>query len=247
MRIVDRHSPRKLYIQLFDILVDAISKGEWVPGQQLPTEDALCAQQGVSKAVVRAALNELTRKGYVKRIPGKGTFVQQPINSQGVWLLTKLTENVLDFGLPWETEVIQKMLSVAPSDLMELFALETGRQVFKVSRVRSIDQVPVVLETSYVSHDLCPGLPLEDLRGTSLIEIIHDKYGIPITRNADSIEITTLEDKEADLLQMKTGQTALLADRILYTSNNRVVAFIRLISVSEKHRISYEAVRNPLE
>ncbi len=245
MRIIDRQSPRKLYIQLYDILADAIVRGELVPGQQLPTEETLCAQQGVSKAVVRAALNELTRKGYIKRIPGKGTFVQHAMESQGVWLRIKLTENILDFGLPWETEVIQKMLSVAPSDLMELFALETGHQVFKVSRVRSIDQVPVVLETSYVSHDLCPGLPLEDLRGCSLIDILHEKYSLPITRVADSIEITALEDKEAELLKKKKGQIALLADRILYTSNNRVAAFIRLISVSEKHRISYEAVRHP--
>jgi GntR family transcriptional regulator len=159
MRIVDRKNPRKLYLQLFDILKDTIDRGELAAGKQLPTEDQLCSRQGVSKAVVRAAMLELARKGYIRRIPGKGTFVELPAHTQGVWLSTQLTENLLDFGIAWETEVAQKMLSVAPSDLSELFLHETGHQVFKIMRIRFIQEHPVVLETAYVSHDLCPGLP----------------------------------------------------------------------------------------
>jgi hypothetical protein len=39
----------------------------------------------------------------------------------------------------------------------------------------------------------------------------------------------------------------LLTDRILYTTNNRVAAFIRIISVSEDNRITFESVRSPGE
>lgn len=247
MRIVDRKNPRKLYLQLVDILKDAIEKGELQVGSQLPTEDQLCTRQGVSKAVVRAALQDMALHGYIRRVPGKGTFVERPVASQGVWLTTQINENMLDFGIVWETEVIQKMLSVAPSDLAQLFAMEAGHQVFKVIRLRRIKEQPAVLETAYVSHDLCPGLALEDLRASSLIDIISENYSIPITRCADSIEATTLEDKEADLFKKKKGQNALLVDRILYTTNNRVVAFIRIISISEEHRVTFEAVRTPGE
>lgn len=247
MRIVDRKNPRKLYLQLVDILKEAVERGELTPGTQLPTEDQLCVRQGVSKAVVRAALLDLAQKGYLRRIAGKGTFIERPVAAHGVWLTTHITENLLDFGIGWETEVVQKMLSVPPSDLADLFALEAGHQVFKVMRLRRIGDHPAVLETAYVSHDLCPGLALEDLRSSSLIDLIREKYSIPITRCADSVEVTTLEDKEADLLQKKKGQHALLVDRILYTSNNRVVGFARILSVSESHRITFEAVRTPGE
>ncbi|MGC9329749.1 MAG: GntR family transcriptional regulator, partial [Candidatus Hinthialibacter sp.] len=138
-------------------------------------------------------------------------------------------------------------LSIAPSDLADFFASETGHQVFKVMLLRRIQDAPEVLETAYVSHDLCPGLALDDLRDSRLIDIIHDKYGIPITRSADSIEITTLEDREADLLGQKKNHPALLVDRILYTTNNRVVAFMRILSISCEHRITYEAARTPGE
>lgn len=244
MKIVDRRSPRKLYLQLYEIIKEAIDRNELQTGEQLPTEERLCGQHGVSKAVVRAALLELTRKGYICRIPGKGTFIQKPTVQKGVWLLTQITEQILDFGIPFETEVIQKMLSVAPSDLSELFSSEGGHQVFKVIRLRSVAEQPCMLETAYVSHDLCPGLPLEDLKTCSMIEIINERYGIPITRCADSIEITTLEDKEASLLRKQPNDQALLVDRIFYTTNNRVVAFIRILSTSADHRITFESIRS---
>lgn len=161
--------------------------------------------------------------------------------------MTQITENILDFGIAWETEVVQKMLSIAPSELSEFFASETGHQVFKVMRLRRIQDAPEVLETAYVSHDLCPGLTLDDLRDSSMIDIIHDKYGIPLTRCADSIEMTTLEDREAELLKQEKNHPALLVDRILYTTNNRVAAFMRILSVSRDHRITFEAARTPGE
>ncbi|MDP8244926.1 MAG: GntR family transcriptional regulator [Candidatus Hinthialibacter antarcticus] len=243
MKIIDRQSPRKLYLQLVDVLLSGMESGELSVGSQLPTEDQLCTQQGVSKAVVRSAMQELARKGYVRKIPGKGTFVETPPSQKGVWLSTAITENMLDFGAQWDTEVVQKMLTISPSDLTDLFAQETGHQVFKVLRLRSIESEPVALELAYVSHDLCPGLPLEDLRGQSLLDIITQKYGIPIVRAADSYEVTTLDERESELLKRDEGEHVLLADRILYTSNNRVVGFMRIINVSTKHRITVESVR----
>ncbi len=247
MRLIDRYNPRKLYLQLVEIIEEAIERSELAVGSKLPTEDQLCSQQGVSKAVVRSAMQELARRGYVQKTAGRGTFVKKPTGNNGVWLYTNLTENVLDFGIEWDTEVVQKMVTVAPEDMSELFSMENGHQVFKVTRLRLIHDEPVVLETSYVSHGLCPGLPLEDLRSSSLLELITKKYGVHVSRCADSVEVTTLEEKEAELLRKKNSETALLADRILYTNNNRVVAFIRIISVSKLHRITFESVRTPNE
>lgn len=247
MRIIDRKNPKKLYLQLVDVIQRAIESSELAVNEQLPTEDALCEQQGVSKAVVRAAMQELARMGYIEKIPGKGTFVRKPVVTDGVWLWVELNERFLDFGLDWSTEVLQKMLSVAPTELMELFSMETGHQVFKISRLRSIKEEPVALETAYITHDLCPGIPLEDLRACSLFELITKRHGLAIIRSADSIGLTTLDRREAGLLKKREGETALLMDRILYTMGNRVVAFIRVLVTSDDHRITYQSVRSPGE
>ncbi|GHJ39038.1 FadR/GntR family transcriptional regulator [Streptomyces sp. TS71-3] len=45
------------------------------PGDRLPTERDLAAATGVSRAVVRAALNDLEQRGVVTRHVGRGTFL----------------------------------------------------------------------------------------------------------------------------------------------------------------------------
>jgi GntR family transcriptional repressor for pyruvate dehydrogenase complex len=62
--------------------VTAIALGEFVPGQQLPSERELAATLAVSRTTVREALQRLHAAGYVttRRGRGGGTFVQ---TSQG--------------------------------------------------------------------------------------------------------------------------------------------------------------------
>jgi GntR family transcriptional regulator len=221
----------------------AIEQSEIQIGSQLPTEEEMCKQQGVSKAVVRSAMQELTRIGYVQKIPGKGTFVLKPAAAQGARLVLKLTENILDYGVNWTTEVVQKMSTVPPSDMTNFFKLETANQIFQITRIRHIKEEPVLLESAYISNDLCPGLAIEDLRTASLLDIIYNKYSVPFTRCADSIEVTKLEKRESDLLRKDEDDQALLHDRILYTTNDRVVAFIRNLCISKYHRITFESQR----
>ncbi|HEU5419065.1 MAG TPA: FCD domain-containing protein [Streptosporangiaceae bacterium] len=58
--------------------VTAIALGEFVPGQQLPSERELAAMLEVSRTTVREALQRLHAAGYVttRRGRGGGTFVQ---------------------------------------------------------------------------------------------------------------------------------------------------------------------------
>lgn len=241
MRLVDRSSPRKYYLQLVEILGNAIRAGEVQEGDRLPTEEQLCQQHSVSRAVVRAAMQELARQGLVIKIPGKGTFVQRMARGDGITLRTILTERVLDYGLEWSTEVVQKMMVTPPADVASLFSSEKAGEVFKVTRLRSVTGSPVVLETSYVSRELCPGFALEDLRNGSIFDLLVERYGVPITRTADSFAMTTLEEHEAKLLRKHAGQTALLMDRIIYTTGDRVAAFIRVLNGSDDYRITIQS------
>ena len=69
MRIVDRQNPQKLYLQLVEIIQMRLI-GNFPQVLSLPTEDDLCKLQE-SQAVVRGAMQELVRKGYIRKIPGK--------------------------------------------------------------------------------------------------------------------------------------------------------------------------------
>src|SRR5438094_3249687 len=61
-------------------LLDAISAGQWRPGDRLPPEDELAAQLGLGRSSVREGIKALERSGVVviRRGGGGGTYVAAP-------------------------------------------------------------------------------------------------------------------------------------------------------------------------
>ena len=68
-----------LYRQIADQLRRMIESGEVQAGEQIPTEDQLMKQYHASRNTVRGALRELTTRGLVYTLHGKGTFVSEPV------------------------------------------------------------------------------------------------------------------------------------------------------------------------
>lgn len=75
-----------LYRQVKEYLLNLIK--ERGPDEMLPAEMDITTRFGISRATVRAAIQELTMEGYVERIPGKGTFIKDNPNtlSFATWL-----------------------------------------------------------------------------------------------------------------------------------------------------------------
>src|SRR3954447_12492979 len=54
---------------------EAILKGKLGPAARLPTEGELCRSFGVSRTVVREALQQLAARGLVHSVAGSGSYV----------------------------------------------------------------------------------------------------------------------------------------------------------------------------
>ncbi len=81
-----------LYHQVEEELERRIQRGNWKPGDRIPTERALAEHYGVSRITVRRAVLDLVQKGLLYRVPGKGTFVINPKKiDQPIWSLSSST------------------------------------------------------------------------------------------------------------------------------------------------------------
>lgn len=72
---LDLSSGGPLYQQLRQQLHARIRRGEFGPGDMLPSENQLCEEYGVSVTTARRALLELVKEGVVRRRMGVGTMV----------------------------------------------------------------------------------------------------------------------------------------------------------------------------
>ena len=85
-----------------------IQRGLYQPGEKLPTEPEVMAEQGVSRTVVREAMSRLQAAGFVETRHGVGTFVLAPPAAAADVLATHLTITdvlaVLELRISVETE-----------------------------------------------------------------------------------------------------------------------------------------------
>jgi ABC-type glycerol-3-phosphate transport system substrate-binding protein len=77
---IDKDSRIPLYKQVKKYLLDYIgsnSRGSL----QMPTEEEISRKFEVSRGTVKTAVKELVQEGILKRVPGKGTFIDLALNS----------------------------------------------------------------------------------------------------------------------------------------------------------------------
>jgi len=69
------HKPRRLYEEIARDLSEAIARGEYAPGEFLPTEQVLAESYGASRNVTREALKMLAARGMIEALHGRGSRV----------------------------------------------------------------------------------------------------------------------------------------------------------------------------
>jgi DNA-binding LacI/PurR family transcriptional regulator len=68
---------RFLYKQIKDYLLQLITDNKRVPHYKLPSENQIAVKFNTSRITAKRALTELTDEGYIYRIQGKGSFINQ--------------------------------------------------------------------------------------------------------------------------------------------------------------------------
>jgi DNA-binding FadR family transcriptional regulator len=99
---------RNLAQLVVEQLTEHIRIGELQPGDKLPTETEIMAEQGVSRSVVREAISRLQAAGLVETRHGIGTFVLPPPAVMGIDPATVTTVRdviaLLELRIGLETE-----------------------------------------------------------------------------------------------------------------------------------------------
>lgn len=146
------------HVQLREGLLRLVRE-ELSPGDALPSERALMARHGVSRATVRRAVGELVSNGLLVSTPGKGTFVTRTrVESQ--LHLASFTEDMRRRGYEPTSQLLGCRLLEASAPVAAF--LGAGAH-WLVERVRLADGIPMALETSWYNARLLPGLDQHDL------------------------------------------------------------------------------------
>src|SRR4030042_2098816 len=242
MELIDRENHQKLYIQLYEIIKKKIENNEWTVGSQIPNEQEICNMFNVSRVTVRTAVLELVRHGFLRRQQGKGPFICQRAENEGLTMSMNFREFMHEEGFTFSTDVLARTVMMPLNSLDIRLDIQEDRHIIYIKRLVTVDDHLVLLQEAYIPYHICPLLLEEDVKNISLIELFEKKFGIKITMIKNHIGITQLKPDEGKLLRLSEGSTAILLTQQIYSGDTQIM-YARSVKGSDKIKFLMELER----
>jgi GntR family transcriptional regulator len=138
------------YLAIAAELQREIAAGRFALGSVLPAEHRLAARFGVSRDTVRKALDRLQQRGVVDSRHGVGWRVQSSLHTQPFSVLRSFAQWAQNRGLTPGGRRVAQEWGLATLDEARTLDIARGADVLRVTRVRTLDERPVMLErTTY--------------------------------------------------------------------------------------------------
>lgn len=243
MKLVNKNSEVPLHIQLMTIIRDMINSGELRSGDSIMPERELCAIQNVSRMTVNKAIVNLVNEGFLYRVQGRGTFVSASKRRNRFSSMKGFTEVMKDKGIHIKTDILSFEESEQDEYIrQELNITDENEKIYRVERLRYIEEDPFGMEISYIPKRMCKDLEKELVNNKSLYSILNENYNYKMKKAEQIIEPIMLSKEEAKLLKQEKDTLALKLKRTSYIDDGTPVEYT--ISIFRSDKYQYEIVLN---
>jgi len=211
-----------VYIQVRQFILDRISRGEFSPGDRLPSEMELAGHFNTTRSTVVHGLQSLVTEGIITREAGRGTFValRNMRVTHDATHFRSFEEEVEEQG----AEVSYRLISFnrVPGDARSLERLELPpeAELYILVRTRLVNGVPTVQETRLLPLGIASQLTIDWLSSLSMYTIL-DRIGRPVARVDGVIRAAAAQDDTAVHLGIKTGSPVLMREYTLFGHDGR--------------------------
>ncbi|ACD53596.1 GntR family transcriptional regulator [Clostridium botulinum] len=241
MKIVDKNLNIPLHTQLSLIIRDMIEGGELKEGNYLMPEREICKIQNVSRMTVNKAILNLVSEGLLDRKQGKGTFVAYKKKKHKFQKLLGFTEVMNEKGFTVKSKLLKFELDSQNKSIREKLNVEDkDTLIYKIERIRYIDEDPFALEIVYILQDMCEDLSEDLVRENSLYTLYRERYNHKTKRAEQVISPIMINEFTAELLNQESNTLALKIDRLVYTDKEEIMEYTSSIFMTGKHE--YEIV-----
>jgi len=234
-----------LYAEVEETIAAEIARGDYRPGDQLPTEDALLERFQVSRITVRRAIQNLVSRGMLEIRRGLGTFVLSPRIEAELTKLTGFVEDMNAAGRKATARVVSQGIVAASARVAERLQLAKGTKVMQIKRVRLADGTPISFDETYLPLPLGKKIVHNDLRLHPIFTLLEEEYGVPLVEADYELEAVIAGKAVADALQVRVGSPVFQIERTSRTTGNQPVDYEILFYRGDLVRFVTKLLRHP--
>lgn len=247
MAILKENTGIPLYVQVVAELRAKISDGDYLPGAKIPPEFQLCEEFGVSRITIRRAVKTLVDERLLYTKQGKGTYVHAVKIGRRLPRLYSFSEDMRELGSEPSSRILEQTLAEADDETAALMDLPASdRLVNRISRVRMANKIPVLIETTFIPHYLCPDMLEERFDHKSLYRTLTERYRLELERAEETYEVRMLTSAEAKELGCKRSQPAFSIQRLAFQKGGGVVELTRSVGRGDLLRFSIQLITHEM-
>jgi GntR family transcriptional regulator len=245
---------RPAYRQIAEDLSAQIEDGSLPEGARIPSEAELREDYGVSRIVVRQAMELLASQGLISKERGRGSFVRP----RG----PKETRIVGDFygkrhtGSPFAAAVkaaghrpewdYQTRETTASPAVAERLGIQAGDPVMRTTYTFFSDDQPVMLSTSYEPLAITRGTPVEHPEAGPVTGVVArmDSIGKVITHVTEETVARAARNMERESLDVADG-TPVFAIARTYFAGDEAVETADIVVSADRYKLKYRVPLPP--
>lgn len=247
---------RPAYLQIADDIRQQIMDGALQAGDRLPSEAELMGDYGVSRIVIRNAMEVVQNEGLVIKQQGRGTFVreQRPMRRRVLGDLygkrptsspMKRATEAEGRRSEWE---YQSRRTTATKAIADRLAIEPGAPVTRTNYRFFADDEPLMLSTSYEPLEITEGTPVEQPEGGTITGVVPrmDSLGLHITHVTEDVNARAPRPYESEALRIAPGVPVMAITRTYYV-HDRAVETADIIVAADRYTLTYHVPVPPAD
>ncbi|GAA0806868.1 GntR family transcriptional regulator [Spirilliplanes yamanashiensis] len=234
--------------QIAGLLREKIRRGDWQPGERLPSIPAMAEMFGVAKQTVQRTVDQLRVEGVLITKPGSGTYVRgtrRRLNrlSRGRYGVHRGYHS--DLAARYRQHLDEVGLAPAPAEVADAFGVKDGTSLLVRRYVVRTDDAPVEVGASWFRPEGAAGTSLAraEAFGRPLYQEAEEVLGRRYAHATDTISARQPSREEAVLLQIRPDTPVLHLLHVAFDDNRKPIEVAQatwpgpVTTLTEEYRI----------
>lgn len=212
--------------QVSALLMKELATGVYSTIERLPSEIELSASMGVSRTVIRDALSDLEREGFIERIRGIGTVINRNIVNLKCRLDLKLEYNELIRKKDCKPSSDSIMVRTEPccAEMAASLQLQEGDRLIVCEKRVLAEGQPVIYSMDYLPQFLFGNInPMDMDWSLPIFDLLDRHCGLSVTMDIAKIYATNDYPEIRKKLLVPEGKALIMLDEVGFCKLSRPV------------------------